>query len=338
MTKKNNTSPFPGIHLITLPLKGSALKHINAYLLPGKNGHLLIDTGWKTEDTYEALKRQFDDLGFDMADVSDIIITHAHIDHFGLIRKLKKISKATVHMHDLEQEMLALRYHNPEDFAQQANELILKGGVPERFMPLTHEIAARFIQLASVCEPDVTFKGGEIFRHEDFEFEILLTPGHSPGHICMYEPNRKLIFCGDHVLPGITPNIGIYPQSGDNPLGLYLESLGRVKNIQVDLALPAHGQPFTNFSERAEQIIKHHSLRNDELTTALKKTGRFKTAFEMVADVTWHFKGAPVAWKKLPVFDQRLAISEVMSHLAALAHDGILKERNQGGILSYFLS
>lgn len=337
MTAANPNWPYPGIHRLRLPLTGSPLKYVNSYLLPGRDGHLLIDTGWNTADTFGAFMQQLAAAGLQPADIKRLVITHAHIDHYGMAARLLQHADAHLIMHALEAQMIALRYRNPRQYTGQSNTLLREAGAAEDLLADTRQVADRFARLTGTVEPHTMLHGGERLRHARFAFEVIWTPGHSPGHICLYEPAHKLLFSGDHVLPGITPNVGRYPQSGANPLEDYLASLKRIRSLDVRLVLPAHGPPMTGFTRRVDQILAHHEKRKDEILRIIAEQTAPITAYALVQAMRWYAKRRPIAWQSLRIFDQRLAVSEVSAHLASLAAEGRLVKRNTAGADYYQL-
>jgi len=115
--------------------------------------------------------------------------------------------------------------------------------------------------------------------------EVIWTPGHSPGHICLYEPQNQLLFAGDHILPKITPNISYHVQSGDNPLGDFLYALQKVQNLPVTKVLPAHEHVFRDLRGRIEEIRKHHDRRIEEIHRTIQEKPR--VAYEIASQMTW---------------------------------------------------
>lgn len=333
----NDPMPFPGVYRLKLPLAGSPLKYVNAYLLPSPSGHLLIDTGWKTEDTDIALTGQLKSFGLRYEDIGHIVITHAHIDHYGMAAEVLRRSRASLSMHAIEEEMIGWRYRQAFRFACDSNQLLRSGGVAERYVPDPREMADRFTRLVAFAAPDSVYRGGETIVHAGFAFQVLWTPGHSPGHICLYDVNRKLFISGDHVLPGITPHIGLAPQSGPNPLGDYIASLKRTYDLDVELMLPSHGPPVKGFSRRVGRILAHHRTRKAEIRQLLAARGGAANAFELVSAMTWHVRGRATSWQSLRDFDKRLAITEVMAHLEALAAEGCIDRQARNGVVTYGL-
>ena len=331
----NDPIPYPGIHRFKLPLTGSPLKYVNAYLLPSSSGHLLIDTCWNTEESHTALAQQLQAVGIQLEEIKHIVITHAHVDHYGLAARVLRRCNATLSMHELEEKMIKLRYQNTKAFAIESNALLRTSGVEEQYVPEPQEMVDRFDRLVLYTAPNTLYKGGETLAHGGFEFQIIWTPGHSPGHICLYDPKHRIFFSGDHVLPGITSHIGINPKAGPNPLDDYLHSLKRLLTLDVELILPAHGPPIKGFERRLKQIMTHHQDRKSEILKLLGEQDGPANAFELVTAMKWYSKGRPSAWQTLRDFDQRLAIAEVMAHLASLVNDGDLTQNSHNGVVYY---
>jgi glyoxylase-like metal-dependent hydrolase (beta-lactamase superfamily II) len=323
----------PGIYRMPLPLPVTSLGHINSYLVKGDNGHLLIDTGWNTTESFDSLKKQLAELGISGSEISQIVVTHVHPDHYGLAGKLKKLFSATLYFHHLEKDFIETRYVHMEELILELGRWLERNGVPpERLAELT-QASLPLLKFVTPTMPDTTLYGGEVINCGDFSLNVLPTPGHAPGHICLYEPARKLLFSGDHILPTITPHVGLHPQSGSNPLGDYLDSLEQLKELDVEIALPGHEQPFTGFRERVEGILHHHHLRNAEILAAINS--RAKTAFELSTEITWLHDVNGVGWYRLGSWDRRMAILETLAHLEAMRTAGELEKFNRDDILYY---
>jgi glyoxylase-like metal-dependent hydrolase (beta-lactamase superfamily II) len=164
---------------------------------------------------------------------------------------------------------------------------------------------------------------------------VVWTPGHSPGHICLYDAQRQVFFSGDHILPVITPNISLRLPSAGNPLGDFINSLNKVKTLDVKLVLPAHEHIFSNLPARVKEIIQHHRHRNQEILDTLKTEPR--TAYEISAEITWMPEFGGVKFHNLAIWDRRMAVSETLAHLEALRLDGIISQFSRDGIIYYRL-
>jgi len=325
----------PGIYRMPLPLPIPTLSHINTYLVRGDNGSLLIDTGWNTKEAFDSLKKQLADDGIDGREISRIVVTHAHPDHYGLAGELENLFGATLAFHHLEKDFIETRYVNMDELIQELGQWLHRNGVPPDRLAELQKASLPMLRFVTPTLPDTTLYGGETITCGDFNFEVLLTPGHAPGHICLYEPDKKMLFSGDHLLPTITPHVGLHPQSSSNPLGDYLDSLKQLKKLEVDLVLPGHEQPFTEFKDRIEGITLHHQLRNAEIMGALGHDS--KTAFELTTEITWLHDVNGVGWYKLGNWDKRMAILETLAHLEAMRAKGELEKFNKDDIRYYRL-
>jgi glyoxylase-like metal-dependent hydrolase (beta-lactamase superfamily II) len=325
----------PGIYRMPLPLPVTNLSHINTYLVRGDNGYLLIDTGWNTKEALNSLKKQLADNGVDGQEITRIVVTHVHPDHYGLAGKLKNLFGATLAFHHLEKDFIETRYVSMEELIQELGQWLQHNGVPPERLAELKKASLPMLKFVTPTMPDATLYGGENITCGDFSFEVLPTPGHTAGHICLYEPDKKILLSGDHILPTITPHVGLHPQSGPNPLGDYLDSLHRLEKLEVELVLPGHEQPFTGFKERVEGITLHHRLRNAEIMGAIGYES--KTAFQLTTEITWLHDVNGVGWHKLGSWDKRMAILETLAHLEAMRAKGELEKFNQGDIRYYRL-
>jgi len=326
---------IPGIYRMPLPLPIPTLSHINTYLVKGDNGYLLIDTGWNTKESFNSLKKQLADNGIDGQEITRIVVTHVHPDHYGLAEKLKNLFGATLAFHHLEKDFIETRYVNMDELIQELGQWLHRNGVPPERLAELQKASLPMLKFVTPTMPDTTLYGGEAITCGDFSFEVMPTPGHTSGHICLYEPDKKILLSGDHILPTITPHVGLHPQSGSNPLGDYLDSLNRLKTLEVDLVLPGHEQPFTGFYERIEGINLHHRLRNAEIMGAIGYES--KTAFQLTTEITWLHDVKGVGWHKLGNWDKRMAILETLAHLEAMRAKGELEKFNRDDIRYYHL-
>jgi glyoxylase-like metal-dependent hydrolase (beta-lactamase superfamily II) len=178
-------------------------------------------------------------------------------------------------------------------------------------------------------EPDEVVWGGERLPIGRFEFEVWWTPGHSPGHICFLERDKKFILTGDHVLPTITPNISLHPQQQGNPLGDYIASLKRLEDLDVTTVLPAHEFTFSDLRARLRSIEQHHEDRLREMLECVGDGPR--TAFEVARRVKW----VTGTLDSFSPWMQRAALGETLSHLDYLVLEGRLSKRLEDGVQYY---
>jgi len=294
------------------------LKHVNVFLLRDGDGYTLIDTGLQTEESRQALNQKLAEMKVRVERINRILITHIHPDHFGLAGELRERSKAELVIHRLEVALMEPRYARAEDLVHDVAKWLSMNGVPEADAEFVKSASMAAREFVSVVEPDTLLEGAERLPIEDTEIEVIWTPGHSPGHCCFYWRARGVLFSGDHLLPKISPNIGLHPQSGADPLDDYISSLERIGRLEVETVLPAHGDPFYDHRGRIAEIIEHHDARKAALVR-LAADGA-KSGWELAAGL---FQGI----MQRNVFQQRLALQETLAHCQSLAVEGRLHKQ-----------
>ena len=187
------------------------------------------------------------------------------------------------------------------------------------------------LEFVSVTFPDRVLYGGEIISTGVYDLEIIWTPGHSPGHICLYELRNQFLFSGDHILPCITSNVGYHVQSGDNPLGDYIYALHKLENLPVTKVLPAHEHIFTDLPGRIQQIVDHHDKRKAEIQKAIAEEPH--NAWEISPHITWDIPG--LVWEQLPPLHRRAAVTETIAHLECMRWEGRVRKIIEGDSVYY---
>ena len=325
----------PGIHQLKLPVPvpSAQLADVNAYLIEGEKAWLLVDTGWNTRQTFAALEKQLTEIGVGFEDITHIIITHFHPDHYGLAGKLKELSKAKIALHQVERDFIYSRYISMDSLLAETADLLHLHGVPQEELPRLQGASLEVVKYVSPISPEITLHGGERIPHGGFNFEVVWTPGHSPGHVCLYEPKQKVLLSGDHLLPTIFPNVGLHPQSGENPLGDYLHSLQVVEQLEVDLVLPAHEHVFTGLKQRIKELYRHHEDRKAAIINVLREGA--KTAYEVSFKIPWIINGVTMSFEELPALDKRLAVMSALAHLEPLCAEGQAERSSGDGTVVY---
>jgi len=325
----------PGIHQLKLPVPvpSAQLADVNAYLIEGEKGCILVDTGWNTRQTFAALEEQLREIGVGFEDISQIIITHFHPDHYGLAGKLKELSRAKIALHQIERDFIRSRYISMDSLLAETADLLHLHGVPQEELPRLQKASLEVVKYVSSISPEITLHGGERIPLGSFNFEVVWTPGHSPGHVCLYEPKQKVLLSGDHLLPTIFPNVGLHPQSGENPLGDYLHSLQVVEQLEVDLVLPAHEHVFTGLKQRIKELYRHHEDRKAAIINVLREGAR--TAYEVSFKIPWIINGVTMSFEELPALDKRLAVMSALAHLEPLCAEGQAERSSGDGTVVY---
>ena len=301
---------WPGIFLVHLPLPMRPTI-VNVYLLHSRDEWALVDTGVNSADSIATLEAALEQVGCRPDKIQKVICTHHHPDHFGASQAYKQRFGASVYLNRLENEVshAFMRVRRSDE----AVTFFIRNGLP----------IARFVQVPSPGEfwaelyvpadPDHYLEDGEVFAIGDFEVEVITTPGHTPGHCVLYLRRQRVMIAGDHLLPKITPHVGVYPGGPENPLRDFLDSQRKIQPFDVHLVLPAHGGVFVDHRHRANQILQHHQYRMQEMLDAIRRQAL--TAYE-VAGLAFSFDADS------PITVQFPATFETLAHLEYLRSIG----------------
>jgi len=319
----------PGVYQLPVPMPNSPLGVLLAYLIKGEDTAALIDTGWSTKEAWQALKGFMEELEVPWDKLTRVLITHLHPDHYGLTGKIKEYSGAEILMHARDARQLNVRYQNPQELLAEIREWLSDQGVPGTELEDLTVASMPVLANVSFVKPDKLLFGGENLIAGGISLKTIWTPGHSPGHLCFYWEEEQILFSGDHVLPGISPNIGLHPQSLADPLNAYLDSLAELKELKVKLVLPGHEHAFADLNGRIDELLASHRERLDRIKEALAKEPL--TAYRITAAVPWGVGD----WDGMSSWNRRMALLETLAHLEYLVNKGEIAKDFQGGLEIY---
>ena len=299
---------------------------INSYLsLPsGDPGELpLIDTGVKSKASFDALRQGFKEYGFALEQVRRILLTHAHMDHYGQAKRIRELSGATVYASELEAERMKT-FWSP---SAQRDERVLawfhRFGVPEEAVGGDGGMSDLSRELQDPIDVDVILAEGDRVEVGDWTLEVIATPGHCEGHIVFYERDTRTLFSGDHLLTDISPvPLLSIPQHDGEPrkksLVRFLQSLEKMERLVCDITFPSHGDVILDHHKLIAGYRLHHERRSLQIQRILAEGPR--TAFELAQRLF------PKHWRT-QIF---LVLSEAVGHLDVLADDGavVIEERD----------
>lgn len=306
------------LYAIEVPLPNSPLKDLNSYVIKGENRHLIIDTGFNRSMCYEAMLKGLAELDVDL-NKTDFMLTHMHADHTGLVMRL-----ATETSKIFFSRIDAMVFDEDNSW-QPLIDFARLNGFPAEALQNALDSHPGF-KYSPEKTPDFTrIDDGDVIECGGYRLRAIATPGHTQGHICLYEAGEKLFFSGDHVLFDITPHI----ESWDymvNSLADYLASLDKVRDLPVELVLPGHRNFFTDLKGRIDEIKTHHRERADEVMAVLGK--RSLNAYEIAAGMTWDIDCE--TWEAFPVAQKWFATGEAIAHLRYLESEGrIVRDTTQ---------
>ena len=298
----------PGVRLIALPLP-LALKVVNVYLVEGDRGWTLVDSGLHTAEAERALRDGLADAGVALTDLQRVFVTHLHPDHLGMAGTLREAG-AEVVMHRPELEM-AREIWAPDHHLIEATYAWFEA----QGMPRDVDLGMRDAWIAMAdgvdpFDPVRTVEDGESLDLGGRAATVLWTPGHTDHHAVLFEPATATLFAGDHVLPRITSNVGLYPYSRDDPLGDFVGALEKMKTLGVKRVLPAHGDPFDDCNGRVDEVLAHHAARLDDTLTAI---GTGHDAYAICRTLFPRLRSA---------HEERFALAETLAHLRYLERRG----------------
>ncbi|MFF7092967.1 MBL fold metallo-hydrolase [Streptomyces rubradiris] len=316
-----------GVRAVRVPIPDNPLGHTLVYVVDTDRGPVLVDTGWDDPGAWETLRAGLADCGTGVREVYGVVVTHHHPDHHGLSARVREASGAWVALHAADAAIVRrTREGRPEQwFAYMADKLAAAGAPEEHVAPL-RSARGRTLPGLSPALPDREIVPGELLDLPGRRLRAVWTPGHTPGHVCLHLeeehparlPGRGRLFGGDHLLPGITPHIGLYEDPDDatvtDPLGDYLDSLERVARLAPAEVLPAHQHAFTDAPGRVRALLDHHERR---LTGLLALLAEPLTPWRLAERMEWNRP-----WADIPYGSRNIAVSEAESHLRRLVKLG----------------
>jgi glyoxylase-like metal-dependent hydrolase (beta-lactamase superfamily II) len=320
---------LPGLYRVEIPLPRSPLKALNSYVIKGDGRFLIIDTAMNREECLNPTLSALKELDIDLSR-TDFFITHLHADHSGLVGKLAT-DTSKVYFNKTEASFIS--FQPKPDYWKEHFVFYSANGFPEDEMqrvwqghPGYRYSSRRKIEFTPMVEGDEIEIG-------DYLFRCVETPGHSPGHMCLYEASKKILVCGDHILFDITPNITHWDQL-DNSLKHYLTNLEKVYKLDVDLLLPGHRRLMNDHRKRIKELQEHHRDRLKEALKALE-SGE-KMAWDVAPYITWDIEFN--SWQDFPSVQKFFAIGETIAHLDYLAADGKIRKETKNHKVMYSLS
>ena len=321
MKRLKTVKPFPkfqNIQAIAIPLPDvSDLITANVYAL-GKGPVTLIDTGLKSLGTLEYVQAGLAKAGLSIEQVERILITHGHMDHFGLasriLERIRHPVECFIHPEDAWQT--SSENFLEEMWSDEAESLMEMAGMPREEKDKVRKRFSTFKQLGDPLDGVSLFREGDEFTGDGYHLEVIHTPGHTPGSCCLYESRNKVLFSGDTIIKHITPNplVVIKRERLRDPyyqsLKAFMDSLEKLADLDVRYIFPGHGEYLDDLKGITATYKAHHEERKALVWKALNK--RTRSLYEIIDDV----------FPFVPEGDVFLAISEIIVHLEILMEEG----------------
>ncbi|MFJ9536869.1 MBL fold metallo-hydrolase [Streptomyces sp. NPDC101225] len=321
-----------GVRSVRVPIPDNPLGHTLVYVVDTDRGPVLVDTGWDDPDSWQTLAEGLAACGTSVGEIHGVVITHHHPDHHGLSGKVREASGAWIAMHAADTAIVRrTRDTRPGRwFSYMAAKLTAAGAPEEHVAPLREAGPRPAFPGFSPALPDREIVPGELLDLPGRRLRAIWTPGHTPGHVCLHLeeehpagfpdrlPGHGRLFSGDHLLPEITPHIGLYEDPDDatvtDPLGDYLDSLERVGRLAPAEVLPAHQHVFTDAAARVRELLDHHEERLTGLQALLAEP---LTPWQLAERMEWNRP-----WAQIPYGSRNIAVSEAEAHVRRLVKLG----------------
>ncbi|MDP9321058.1 MAG: MBL fold metallo-hydrolase [Chloroflexota bacterium] len=303
----------PGVRRIVLPLP-LALRNVNVYLIEGDRTWSIVDSGMHTPEAEAELRTGLADAGVALADIRTAFITHLHPDHLGMAGMIRD---AGAELLMLGPEIARAREVWAADhrLINRTYEFFEEHGMPRDVDEGMRAAWVGMNERVDPFEPIHPVADGEVLDLGGRALTVVWTPGHTDHHAVLFEESSGTLLAGDHVLPRITSNVGVYPDGRPDPLGDFLSALEKMKTLGVKRVLPAHGDPFDDCAGRVDEILAHHAQRLDAAMDAA--AGAPRTAYA-ICRVLFPVLRSP--------HEERFALAETLAHLRYLELRGRLRQ------------
>ena len=312
--------PFPkveNIHAVAIPFPNdSHLISANVYAI-GNGPFTLIDTGPKFPGIFSYLRKELQKAGIKLSDIERIIITHGHIDHFGLAVSIQKAVGYPVEcfIHAEDSWKLSKKHIEEEMWNPEAENFMAGAGLPQKEI---EAVRKRFSFFRTICDPleKISNMGaGDRFPVNGNHLEIIHTPGHTAGSCCIYDSTNKVLFSGDSIIKHITPNPlvelkrSLLKDPSYQSLKAYLGSLDKLAQLDVRYVFPGHGEYIDDLPGIITTYREHHLQRREMIWKALKQDPR--PVYDLINDVFAFVREGDVF----------LAVSDITGHLEILINE-----------------
>jgi glyoxylase-like metal-dependent hydrolase (beta-lactamase superfamily II) len=317
-----------GVHRIPVPVPfPEAGGPANVYVIEEEGGGVaLFDAGIGTKDGRDALHRGFESLGISLGDIRRIFISHGHIDHYGYARAAQETSGAPVFAHRRDHDKLTGRDRTIERLDRYGAYLSRLGAPPHLLghVKIHWQDALRMARPLEQVEP---LSAGAILRFRKFSAEVLHLPGHTPGLVCLWAAQPRVLFSDDHLLERVSPNPLLDLEGQLEPthraLVAYLESARRARALPAELIAPGHAEPFSGHAAIVDRLLAFYVKRQERILELLE--GGARTPAEL----------APLVFPHAREHQLYLTLSEVMGNLEVLEAEGRAARSERAGRIRF---
>lgn len=321
---------YKDIYCNIIPLPGNPLKSINNFIVKSGDETLIVDTAFNTSVSIAAMQQILRSLDIDLQKTK-LFITHFHSDHSGQAYLFKNHG-ATLLMGKTDGNLVSSMADKQSPHWKDVMEIAELEGLEEENLTIQEHPGYKY-RPQSTLEFSTVSPGDEIVVGQ-YSFTVINLIGHTPGMLGLYEPNHKILFCGNHILGSITPNITFYGFRYGDMLGKYMDNLKKVSEMEINLLLSSHRALITNYKERIAELLKHHQKRLDETYQILGQESPM-TVLEVTKKLHWNISSN--SWNAFPKSQKWFAAGEAHAHLEHLLAMRKIQRTKKNGILYYYI-
>jgi glyoxylase-like metal-dependent hydrolase (beta-lactamase superfamily II) len=322
-----------GVYRIPLPLPNDGLRAVNVYAIEDRDGLVMIDAGWALAESRQQLERALAEIEYELRDIGRFLVTHAHRDHYSQALTIREEFGTSVFIGAGERPTIEAVMDS--EFSR------FSGGLRRLHRAGAREFHAEMVAYRNsppgrgegevVGLPDGWLTPG-VIELNTRSLRSIPTPGHTVGHLVFHDAAAAALFAGDHVLPQITPSLGLEAVTTSSPLGDYLNSLQLVLTLPDAKLLPAHGPVTESVHARVHALLAHHEQRLAACAAAVESGADL--AYDVAQILRWTRRERRLA--ELDRFNKMLAINETMAHLDVLVARGWLTETTDADGVAHY--
>jgi glyoxylase-like metal-dependent hydrolase (beta-lactamase superfamily II) len=326
-----------GVHRLAIPTP-FMVGRVNAYLIEDRP-LTLVDSGPNSAKALDELEQALNARGHRVEDVELLVVTHQHIDHFGLASILARRSGAQVAALEQVAPFLANYGSQAELDDGFAERLMLRHGIPPEVVTVLRAVSAGFRAWGSAVEVTLPLKDGGVLELGERTLRVLHRPGHSPSDTVFWDEQRGMLLAADHLIAHISsnpllarpldgssaPGASVSEPDGPRPQALltYIDSLEKTRAMELSLVLPGHGRPITDHVALIDERLRMHRRRAEKIAGLIASQRR--TAHEIAQEL----------WGNVAVTQAYLTLSEVLGHVDLLLRDERVIEEEEDGVVRF---
>jgi glyoxylase-like metal-dependent hydrolase (beta-lactamase superfamily II) len=319
-----------GIHRLAIPTP-FRVGRINAYLIED-SPLTLIDSGPNSAKALDELEQALAARGHRVEDIDLLIVSHQHLDHFGLAQILARRSGAEVAALDALAPYLAGYSEQADADDAFAERVMLRHGIPPEVVTALRSVSAGFRGWGASVEVTRPLRDGSELKLRDRTLKVLHRPGHSPSDTVFLDESRSILLGADHLIKHISSNplltrpLGseaVYTGPRPQALLTYIDSLQKTRAMELSLVLPGHGPPIVGHAELIDERMRMHDRRKAKILRLIEAQPR--TAHEIAHEL----------WGNVAVTQAYLTLSEVLGHVDLLLADGSVVEVERDGVVRF---